>query len=204
MNDILKDYRKKINNAKAVKEAIANQITKLEKELYDFEKSLNFAESALLILQIVAKQTQEQLEYKISELVSLALSSVFSEPYTMKLNYDTKRNKTEAAIIFEKNNKQFDPMTSTGGGVIDIASFALRISLWNLSRSKTDNVFIFDEPFRFVSKDKIEKVGQMLQEISKKLNIQIIMITHIKKLIDYADNIFIVEQQNGVSKIEKY
>lgn len=203
VGNILKDFRAAIESKKAVLDSKYDQLDFLDAEVEELKKKQKSAEKALVILQEVAKKTQEELEYRISELVTLALGSVFPDPYEMKLVYEIKRDKTEASIVFERGKKQFDPISCVGGGAVDIASFALRVALWSLAPRKTEPVLILDEPFRFVSEDLLEKAGLMLKEISKRLNIQIIMVSHLGSLIQEADKVFKVTQAKGVSKIKE-
>ncbi len=198
----LKNFRKTIDDKKAVLESVNVRLEGAEDSLGSLNRDLKFSEQALTILQIVAKQTQEQLEYRISELVSLALESVFDDPYKMRLIYETKRNKTEAKLSFERNGEQLNPLSSTGGGAVDVAAFALRVALWNLADPKTDNVLVLDEPFKHLSKGLLPRAGLMLKEISEKLNLQIIMVTHLDELKDDADKVFQVSIKNGISKVE--
>ena len=81
----------------------------------------------------------------------------------------------------------------------DIVSFALRVAYILLHTS--DNVLIIDEPFRNLSKDKHEVASQMIKEISKELDMQFIISTHVDLLERYADKVFRVSQTGGVSKI---
>ena len=48
---------------------------------------------------------------------------------------------------------------------------------------------IFDEPFKFLSRDLHEKASYMLKEISERFKMQIIMVSHSQELIDSADKI---------------
>jgi DNA repair exonuclease SbcCD ATPase subunit len=192
-----------VTEQKAVRDNHSVSIETLKENILDNKKKLKYAEKALWIIQHVAKQTQEKLEYKISELVSLALNSVFDEPYKMVLQYETKRNKTEASLLFERNGKRFNPLSSTGGGVVDVASFALRIAIWNLASKKSRNVIILDEPFKHLSKNLLPKAGEMLQEISKKLILQIIMVSHLEELEPYADKAILVSIKNKISKVKE-
>ena len=91
-------------------------------------------------------------------------------------------------------------MNAAGGGVVDLTAFALRISSYILERG-SDNVIIFDEPFRFVSRDLQERAGQILKTLSEKLKLQIILITHIPELVNIADKAFEVKKIDGVSKV---
>ena len=154
------------------------------------------------IIQCVAQLTQKELEYHISEVVTLALQAVFPRPYKLILKFVLRRNRTEADILLEdEEGNQVSPMDATGGGVVDIASFALRIALWTLSKPRLRNTIILDEPFRFLSSDLQNKAGAMLRELSNKLKIQFIIITHEEQLLSAAEDgvIYNVVNKNGVS-----
>lgn len=178
---------------------IIESIHKLEETIIDTTKVLHDSEKALVIVQQVAKETQEELEYHVSEMVTLALDSIFGSIYQFNLNFVIRRGKTEADITLTKNNKELAPITSVGGGVLDIIAFSLRVALWSLNTPKTDRVLILDEPFRNLSKDLHNKASMLLKEISTKLNIQIIVVSHSAELIQHADKIFNTKLVNNQS-----
>ena len=157
-------------------------------------------ELALAVIQQVAEATQRNLEFHISNIVTLALSAVFPDPYEFKATYLVRRGKTECDLKFVKNGQECDPLSASGGGACDVASFSLRIAVWSLK--PTRNVQVLDEPFRFVSLDLQEKCSEMIKELSSKLGIQIIMVSHLPKIIAAADTIFEVTQTDGISEIK--
>jgi predicted ATP-dependent endonuclease of OLD family len=175
------------------------QAAKTEKEHITGE--IINTETAQAIIQTVAQKTQEELEYRLSEIVSLALTAVFEDPYKLKVLFVIRRNKTECDLLFEKNGEIFDPISSSGGGAIDVAAMALRITIWSLTQPKPRNVLILDEPFRFLSKEYQIKASTMLSEISKKLKLQIIMVSHSESLIEGANKVFRIAIKKGVSNI---
>lgn len=73
-------------------------------------------------------------------------------------------------------------MTAAGGGVVDVAAFALRVSCLMLHRPRLSKVVVLDEPFRFVSAEYQENVGRMLEELASDLDLQVIMVTHNEEL----------------------
>lgn len=160
-------------------------------------------QEAQALLQTVAQATQQELEYHISELVTLALAGVFANPYELCLDFELKRNRSEAFLTFRKRGREakLDPMACTGGGAVDIAAMALRVSLWSLRRPRSRATIVMDEPFRFVSRDLQHKAAKMLKEISTRLGLQFIIITHERILIEYADRVFDVTQVEGVSQV---
>ena len=139
-------------------------------------------EEALFVAQEVAQQTQEELEYQISTLVTNALESIFPDPYEFHVAFEIKRGKTEASLFFTRNGEEIDPLTASGGGVIDIAAFALRLSAFLISAEKPPPAIILDEPFRFVSEEYRPAVAELVDEMATKLGIQFIMVTHLTDL----------------------
>jgi len=196
----IKQYRNRLEQLKGKKEQLEKQINVNKQNIKQFNNDKENTEQAQRILQIVAKQTQEQIIFHISDIVTLALNSIFDEPYKFKLDFIEKRGKTEAELYFLKDDIKIDPLTASGGGVIDIASMALRIALWSLGRK--NNTIILDEPAKFVSKNYVNKVIEMLKMLSEKLNLQMIIVTHIEELKEKADKIFNVKIKNGVSYVE--
>ncbi len=157
---------------------------------------------ALEIIQQVAKLTQQELEVHISELVTLALEAVFPNPYKMVLKFETRRNRSEADLLLQdENGNLLSPMDSVGGGVVDVAAFALRIALWSLKRPRPRAVMVMDEPFRFLSADLQGKAALMLKEISRKLGIQFIIVTHEENLMAAADRTFQATIKNGTTEM---
>lgn len=201
-----KKLRQLIDKKQAVRDNLIERIEKLGEGIKDKNDTLSNATKAQLILQTVAQQTQQQLEYRISELVSLALSSVFENPYELKLEYELKRNKTEAQLMFQRDGKLVDPLGSTGYGAVDIAGFGLRCALMSLSQKNLAKVLILDEPFKNIN-DKTRnlhrRAAEMVSEISKKLGLQVIVVSQIPEFEDVADSIFEVQLKKEVSHVKR-
>lgn len=177
-----------------------NETSRMKKEL---EKKYKLVEQAQIFLQKVAQSTQEKLKFQIEDIVNLALESVFPNEYEFKIEFNVSRGKTDAELVFQdkRTGQTIDPMEASGGGVIDLTCFALRISAWALENG-TDNLIILDEPFKFVSRDLQERAGEILKTLSEKMKLQVIMVTHIPEFIEVADKVFEVKKnENGVSKI---
>ena len=197
--DSIKTY---LSEQQGRRKVFVEEKKKLENKNTVLSKKMDSLLKARSVVQIVAEQTQKKLEYHISNLVSMALASVFPEPYIFQLRFVQKRNKTEVELVFTKNgNETDDILNSGGGGVADIASIALRISLWSIK--KTRPTLILDEPLKFLhSPEYQEKASQMLKEVSQKLGLQIIMVSDQRNILEYADKVISVVNKNGTSMIE--
>ncbi len=160
---------------------------------------------ASFIINEVAQKTQRKLEFCLSELVTLALSSTFPEKgYKFKAIFEKKREKTEVNFLFEdKNGELIDPMDDSGGGVIDIASFALRLALYAIMPNRPDDIFILDEPFKHLrGVINQERTSEMVKMISQKLGIQIIIVCDVNFAVR-ADKVFEVEKMEEYKSIIK-
>lgn len=199
-----RQLRSLIEQKKGAVKTLLLQKKNCKKKIAFLQKEIKASKEAHAIICTVAQDTQKQIQYQISSLVTLALRSVFPEPYEFKAEFIMKRNKTECNMFFEKNGKRFDPMNEVGGGVLDVASFALRVSMWALSRVN-DNVIFLDEPFKNINDDSRElhrKIAEMVKMVSDKLNLQIIMVSMIPEMRSVADKVIFIKRKKGVSTIE--
>jgi len=201
---VIQKIERLYNQAVAIKTQIAKDIEQKKDRMEELSSKLDLMEKVQVFLQKIAKDTQDRLSLQIEDIINSALDAVFPNEYTFRLEFTTSRNRTEAQLLFydQRTGKEVDPMNASGGGVVDLTAFALRIACYVLENN-TDNVIILDEPFRFISRDLQERAGKILKTLSNKLGIQIIMVTHIKELIDCADKVFEVKKNaNGISEIE--
>lgn len=207
---IVYSLRQKLENRKGQKEQLQNSIDDLNKKIQIHKRKINQHERALEIVKIVGLSTQKQLEYHLSEQVSLAMEAVFDDPYNLKLNFQEKRGKTEVEILFTRRDLEFPPLGSAGGGTVDVASLALRIAYWSMRQDKKIRpLLLLDEPFSQLKGENANKRAlAVIQEISEKLGLQIISVSDERisreEIIDNADAVFLVSQnKSGVSKIDR-
>jgi ABC-type thiamine transport system ATPase subunit len=114
--------------------------------------------------------------------VTRCLSAVFEEPYEFKILFVQKRGRTEAKMIFERNGHEVDPLTASGGGVVDLAALALRLACIKLLRPAPRAVLIFDEPFKSPSPRYRERVKLLMETLATEMGVQFIFVTNIMEL----------------------
>lgn len=200
----VKDFRKYVDNAKSQLDMVKSTISKTTTDLEQIRISMDFAEQARVIIYNVAQKTQESLILNIESIVTTALQSVFGEDsYEFKVDFNIKRNRTEADLYFVKDGFRYNPLSGSGYGAVDIASFALRIVALELSQPRVRKVLIIDEPFKNLSEEYHDLAGQMIRELSEKLGIQFIIVAHIKELGDHAHKVFTVVRNGKISKIKE-
>jgi len=160
-------------------------------------------EEAQALLQEVARQTQQALEYRLGELVTLALEALWpGQEWRFRVRYELRRGRTEADLLFEDaEGHDVDPMTADGGGAVDVAGKMLQVACWSLRRPRSRAVMVWDEPFRCLSSDLQPKMSAVLRELSERLGLQFIIVTHEEELLEAADRVFRVQKSAKGSKV---
>lgn len=199
--------RTRLERRKGQKQQIQQNIASLESRITENRKRIRELEKAREVIRQVGIKTQEQLSYNISEIASMALNSVLTDPYDLDLEFVERRNKTECDIHFTRHGNNIDPF-SAGGGAVDVAAFALRVASWSMQNPRSRNVLILDEPFKHLKGEEANrKMLEMVKQVSKKLGIQIIMVSDERvsreATIEATDKLFETSTRKGVTKISE-
>jgi len=163
-------------------------------------------EKAKYILNEVAKITQENFRAYIEEMVSLALKIVFDRDFKFIMEIEIKRGRSECKLMVkEGDGEPFIPKEEMGGGLVDLISIVLRMVMWSLEQPRSDNVFILDEPLKFLGHGELlDKALSVIRNIAKRMNIQLIMVSHEPELIKLADRAWLVSHKAGKSLVVPY
>jgi DNA repair exonuclease SbcCD ATPase subunit len=202
MNSRITELRSLLDQCKGKQQQLQQTLTNTQAELKQNQRSLRHHEQARELIRIAGETTQRGLSYHISEITSLALEAVFDDPYSLDVQFCQRRNKTECDLLFTRDGNTVDPMDASGGGAVDVAAFALRVASWSMMNPRLRNTIILDEPMKNLSKDMQDKASLMLKEVSKKLGVQFLIVTHEEQLAAYADRTFLVtKNKKGISKV---
>lgn len=196
----LLEIGEKLNKLKVKKDSVSELLDMRIKRQEEIKQEIETLLKSQSILQEVAKEVQSQLSLKIDSIVNLGLATCFGDEYKFELKYVSARGKTEVEFALSSDGKPIDPLEQNGGGLVDILCFCLRVAVYNISR--TDNVVVFDEPFRFISKGLRERTAELVHTLSENLGLQFIEVTHIDEFMEHSDQKFIVKKIKGVSNVE--
>ncbi len=177
---MLFSYRKRMDSL-LLEHAHAQRRVVEEREALDKAKLRhNNAQEALEILQEAAEYVQTKAHSQIASVVSRCLKAVFGrDAYEFAVRFERKRNKTEATLLLRRGELELeDPLSSAGGGVIDVAAFALRLAALVLETPAKRRFLALDEPFRFVSREYREAVRDLIVALAEEMNVQMLIVTH--------------------------
>lgn len=195
-----------ISDKSARHKVLLEQLTSVNDNCSKLKDNIaKMVESRNIIIE-ASRTTQEQFKDFIESLVTLAIQSVFPEKeYRFIVDFVLQANRSQINLLVQQGEKEpYIPEDEQGGALLDIISFALRIVLWSLEKPRSRNTLIFDEPFRWTGA-LTELAANMMKEISRELNIQIIIVTHDDRLKEIADKSWKVERgKDGVSIVKSY
>ncbi|KXH69829.1 MAG: hypothetical protein AM326_01780 [Candidatus Thorarchaeota archaeon SMTZ-45] len=197
----LNNARTFLNTAKSKVGLLEDRIAEARNEINHWQRRYDGAKKARIIIQTVAQETQRNLEFHLSHLVTTALAAVFPEDIQFVARIEVRRGKTECDLKFSEYGQEYDPLEGSGFGPVDVASFALRVTFWSLKKNRP--TFLLDEPFRNVSPDLQHKVSDMLKMVSEKLGLQIVMVSHQEDVNVSADKTFVARKEGKVTRLEE-
>jgi len=200
----LKQFRNKIQREQGALDTYLTSIKDNKRDVKRKKLETIRLDKAAEIIKQVGLKTQQEFEVHISDLVSSAIASVFpDDPYQFKVIFVERRGRTECDLMLERDGELIDPLTGAGGGVIDIAVLALRLASINMQRGKLRPLLLLDEPFKMLSVDLQNRAGRMIKELSDKMGVQIIMVSHAHEAVEFADKVFQVSIKDGESQVKE-
>jgi len=197
----LKEIRRRAGEIKREREILLSQRAALLSKQKESQETLESLQQAKEVINLVSESVRSHLEGILSSVVSSAMEAIFPDPYAFEVSFEYKRNQIETVMKFIKGGNDTSPLLGMGGGAVDVAAFALRMAFIAIRGGRP--ILVLDEPFKFVSVDLQNKCSDMIKELSRKLSIQVIMVSHLPEIISGADRIFLCEQVKNHSEVRQ-
>lgn len=181
----------KIENLKSRYKALRDKVLILSKQkalyLADYKamrEKLRIAEQEIADYEAInailecAQQAEHESTIGVYEkLLTALIEDTLDNNRKIKMNLAIERGMPALEIYSEKEEgKLEDIYSSNGGSINNIVSVGLRAI--SLIRSKKRRLLILDESDCWLKGDYIPKFGAVIQQLSERLGIQIVMISH--------------------------
>ena len=196
------NYRRFLEQIKAKVEVRQSDRDSAEGVLDELKTRGKYLVEAQDTINIVGILAQTEFQEVIESLVSEALQFLFGESYSFQIENKIVRNQPETYLYVVIDGEKNSLKDELGGGVLDVVSIALRIVCWALNIENTEPILVFDEPAKFISKDHMVALGEMLRSLSELLKLQLVIVSHERGLIEIADKAFLVTIEDGISQVK--
>jgi len=180
-------------NKKKLKDSTEKKLTKLKNEKDILDKSEK------VFKHLIDKLAKNELS-KMDKLVTYGLNSVFKgRDIKFKSEIQERGKKIWIDMQTSYNNSVVD--SESTGSVHVVESFILRLLC--IIKMKRSRFILMDETFSAIHNMYIENLSTLIKELTSKLNMDILLVTHNYNFADYAKNAYQINQiENGV-KVEK-
>lgn len=220
IESVIEGLRVQINEYTEELEELSHGIGENRAHLRDWERESKEAEASLrskqkkkemgeklnehlIWLQDYFMPTVETIEKQVLMNINLEFDSQFKKWFGMLVDDPGKEAKIDEEFtpIIQQDGIDQEVSYLSGGEKTSVA-LAYRLALNNIVRKVSagmqSNVLILDEPTDGFSKEQLGKVREILDELECP---QIILVSHERELESFADQIFRVTKENGVSTI---
>jgi len=193
---IQRDFDSKVGQLKEVQlqlESVDSELNALSDEIESYGKVLG-------IFNSLSSSIQVEFFTVVEKLISEGLTSVFQESINFKIESSIKSQQVSLEFYLEDSDGNKTPLIdSRGGGLVSLCGLLLRILMVRLMRNKVAQVLILDEPLAHLSVEYRSSAGELISTLSKRLGIQILMVSHLPELNEYADRLYeLVKTSSGV------
>ncbi len=181
----IEELKEKIKITEETKEKL-DRITGIETWL-----SKNFS----LLVSLIEKNVMTRLKAEFSGLFEKWFSMLVSDSFDVRLD-----DNFTPVIEFQDYELAYDYLS---GGERTAVALAYRLSLNQvvnsmLSKIKTSEIVILDEPTDGFSEQQLDKMRDVLRQLDVK---QLIIVSHEQKIESFVENVIRFKKENGISRI---
>lgn len=198
-------------------EALADfvQTESIKQDVWDTEKNTllfkvkdkrAFSTTLLSVAELFKQlggESEEQVLRKIQAFVSYGLSLVFGADYSFIAELSTEGKDLKVETYVKTNDLQSDVVNAKGGGVAEVVSILLQLFFVFVSKGTLSQFIVLDASLIHLSEKYWKNMSRLLQEISNKLNLQVLLLAHAGDYGEYADVLYEFSQKGGQTQIRK-
>lgn len=188
--NVIERYRKLADSREKLKSnfsLLSSQLTQALKQIDEINEEKRLLENSLQALKdakpILSANSIEQCE----KLANSALATIFETDATLKYSSE------EGRFIIDEGDYSTDLKEGNGGGYLAVISLVFNLFL--LMKLKKRRFLCFDEQFTQMSDEYFENFMSFLKVLSKDLDVDILLVTHDKRIEDdMIDHLYVMEE----------
>lgn len=196
INRLCTDYERKL----AVMERLQEQLASLKREEARLIEASEVEEKAQAVLLKLEDVWRKDFEKGIEAVITDGINLVFGTQYAFVLATKVERGASAIEFSIETPTAEVGVEEAVGGSMVQVISFLLRVILIKAARPPLRPVIILDEAFNAVSEEFQANVGLLLRKVVEESGVQIIMVAHERKFVEYADVAYEAQSHKGVCR----
>ena len=199
----IEKIKTRIQKKVAERDLLEKQLEEQKASLETLATKMDTYQKVIILLQKTSDYARSQMKQTIEYIVTNALQVVFGQDIRFEIELGTRAGAPTAEFfVVDTNGLRYKPMDARGGGLVDVISTALRLSILELYQPKIEGPVILDEAGKHISSEYAENFAYFLKEYCSRIGRQCILITHSAYLAAVGDKSFFVSIKNGVSEVK--
>ncbi|KKN83889.1 hypothetical protein LCGC14_0295420 [marine sediment metagenome] len=184
-------------------ELLQTQQTKLLEQQGTAQAQVDLLTQAQQVLQLLEETWRGRYETALAAIGSQGLNAVFIEDeYELLLESTMRRGVSNLDIILVKNGERVRIKGGSGGSVVQVLSYLLRHLMTTSHHPALRRLEALDEPFSMVAAEQRPALCSMVQEITQRLDFQLLFSSHEDELLDAADVAYLVRPGGVVERLK--
>jgi len=190
----LSDLQKKVYQLDGYYKALRSEEQEHLSEIDALKKEIDLLTKTSAVLKHLLDTMVKDEINKMAGLITYGLKTIFNDQNLTFIPKIVKKNEKMHIELKTLNKGVEGDVGSIGGSVAIIESFFLRLLC--LLKKKYARLLLLDETFAAVAEEYIGNTSKLLSELSKKLNLDILLVTHQRAFQDNADHVYKVRESD--------
>lgn len=197
----IEELQSKVDRIEGVCSSLKEREETLEKEVKDLKKEGEILNKSSLVLKhLLDIMVKDDID-KMADLVTYGLKTIFDDQ-DLSFKPVLSKRKDKINIDLKTCNGDIEgEFGSFGGSVAVIESFILRLLC--ILKMKLAKFVMLDETFAAVGDVYIPNTSKLISELSKKLNMDVLLVTHQREFLKNANTAYQVKESPDGLKMER-
>jgi hypothetical protein len=195
------DLQRQADRIEGFYNALLTQEKELKLSIDTLKKEIDLLTKTSAVLKHLLDIMVKDEIMKMASLITYGLKTIFEDQNLTFVPDINKKNDKIYIDLKTHNNGIEAGYDSFGGSVAVIESFLLRILC--ILKKKYARLVLLDETFASVGEEYVLNTCKLISELSKKLGIDILLVTHQKDFQHNADHVYKVKESPEGLLMEK-
>ena len=175
-----------------------------EMDLEEHAREVENLTDSIAVTQNYSNSIRMDVVTKFEELITSGVREVFNKDYRVSIEFSNPGNSYHAEFyVYLPDGKKVNLVAGEGGGLRDFISVLQRILYVILEPAKPSRVIFLDECLKALDSARSVTAFRFLSELTKELDVQVIMITHSAAAVSLAETgaVTVVELGNDGQQV---
>lgn len=195
--DLFVAYKASVTESKRVHDLLDENTATLS----SYEERMRIYNAAKPVIDDIVQRFSRRALDHLEKLLTFGLRKIFTDhEYSLSIITADKRGNKCAELILEEGGYQY-PLkdSSVAGGILVTVGFL--IQCFYVSNLPVRKIVFLDEAFTQISTAYLENFMAFVSELTKQIDLIVVLITHDKRFIPYGNRVYNVK--DGVYTLEQ-